>query len=385
MRKRVISFALAFIFVFSTIHFARAAIDHKHELEYQWNLAVYSSKPTDKATYSEFEKPSPNIESDDPDIISLAYTIVKGIDGDYEKARAVFNWVSNNTWYDMDCLEDRTKRGVNSALDTYQSKRGVCVGYSNLTAALLRAIGIPALIAAGHSVRENRVLEDFIEISESFRKVNHVWNEAYVEGRWITMDATWASKNIYQNGVYSKQRSSSQTFFDMSLRDLSNSHRYSPNYSVEPYPVNEFVVPHGVESIVDYAFWRNAKIRRITLSNSVKSIDNAAFGYCSNLKDVFIPDSVLSIGDYAFFRCTSLKSISIPNSVIEIGKKAFSGCTDLRTIYIPASVTSIEKNVFTGTPHVTIVGSAGSYAQAYARANAIPFRLDTRNEPPKCQ
>ena len=376
---------LVFVLVFNAAYFAVAASSRNNELEYQWNLAVYSSKSTDEATYSEFEQPSANIESDDPDIIALAHSIVKGIKNDYEKARAICKWVSENIWYDFDCLEDKTKRGVNSALDTYQSKRGVCVGYSNLTAALLRAIDIPALIAAGHSVRETRTSEDFFDLSESFRKVNHVWTEAYIDGRWVIMDATWASKNVYQNGTYSRKKASSQAFFDMSLRDLSKSHRYSPNYSAAPYPVDEFKVPYGVESIVDYAFWRNARIRGITMPNSVKSIGNAAFGYCTNLKDVTIPDSVSSIGDYAFFRCTSLNSIIIPNSVTKIGKKAFSGCTELKTIHIPASVISIDKNVFIGTPHVTIIGCADSYAQSYAKANSIPFRLDTRSVPSRCR
>ena len=151
MRKRAISLTLVFIFVINTVYFARAAIEQNNELEYQWNLAVHSSKSTDEATYSEYKQPSSNIQSDDPDIVSLAHSIVKDISDDYEKARAIYNWVSGNTWYDWDCLEDITKRGENSALETLQTRRGVCVGYSNLTVAMLRAIGIPALVAAGYA------------------------------------------------------------------------------------------------------------------------------------------------------------------------------------------------------------------------------------------
>jgi len=373
MRKRAISIALALIFIFNTVRFAGTAIARNYELDYQWNLAVFNSKSTDEATYLEYGQPSPKIQSDDPDIISLAHSIVKGISSDYEKARAIYNWVSGNVWYDWDCIGDKTKRGVNSALETFQIRRGVCVGYSNLTAALLRAIGIPALVAAGHAVREGRVLNDFFDLSESFRNVNHVWTESYIDGRWVIMDVTWASNNTFRHGVYSRQRASSQAYFDIQLSDLSKSRRYSPNYSEAPYPVFELNIPYGVESVADHAFWRNASLKSITLPDSVTAVGYAAFGYCTSLKDIIIPDSVNNIGDYTFFRCTGLEIIIIPDSVIEIGNYAFSGCTSLASIYIPDSVTSINRNAFVGSTNVKIVGNSGSYAQTYARLNAIPF------------
>jgi len=374
MKKFTISLALVLVFIFNIVCFAGTATVRDFEFEYQWNLAVYNSKSTDEATYSEYMQPTSRIQSDNPDIISLANSIVQYIDDDYEKVRAIYNWVPDNIWYDWDCFEDKTKHGDSSALETLNNRRGVCAGYSNLTTALLRAIGIPALVAAGHASLEGRESDNFFDLSESFRYANHVWTESYVDGRWVIMDTTWASNNTFQRGTYSNQQASSQAYFDMSLRDLSKSYRYSPNYSIAPYSVIKFVIPYGVESIGDYAFWRCESLRDITLPDSVTFIGNAAFGYCTNLKDIIIPDSATSIGDFAFFRCTRLESIVIPDSVTEIGKYTFSGCTNLESVYIPDSVTSIGKNVFFDAPHVTIIGSAGSYAQIYAGLNSIPFK-----------
>jgi len=44
-------------------------------------------------------------------------------------------------------------------------------------------------------------------------------------------------------------------------------------------------------------------------------------------------------------------------------------------------VTSIDKNAFMDTPNLTINGSAGSYAQTYARQNGIPFKIAPQATP----
>jgi hypothetical protein len=375
MKRRAVFLSLSLILVFSTICFSNAAASHNMELEYQWNLAVYSSKSTDEAAYLEQLQPSPMIQSDDPGIVTLAHSIVKDISSNYEKAKAIYTWVANNIWYDWDCFDSRTVRGNGSALETLQNRSGICLGYSNLTVALLRAADIPAFVAAGHILRGSGSEGDFPGLSESFRNADHVWNEAYVDGRWIIMDTTWASNNYIRYGVHSKQQSSSNAYFDMPLRELSKTHRYSLNYSFAPYPVVAYAVPHGVISIADYAFWRNESLMSITLPGSIGFIGNAAFGYCTSLKDVVIPGSVASIGDFAFFRSTSLESITISDGVAEIGYGAFSGCTSLESIYIPNSVTSIGNYAFHNAHNVTIKGSAGSYAQAYAVLNSIPFEV----------
>ena len=41
---------------------------------------------------------------------------------------------------------------------------------------------------------------------------------------------------------------------------------------------------------------------------------------------VVIPDGVISIGNYAFWECASLTGITLPDSVEYIGEDAFAGC-----------------------------------------------------------
>ena len=65
------------------------------------------------------------------------------------------------------------------------------------------------------------------------------------------------------------------------------------------------------------------------------SKEEVAISCWSLESNIILPNGVTSIGDSAFFLCESLTSISIPNSVTSIGDEAFSYCKSLQEIYIP--------------------------------------------------
>ena len=60
--------------------------------------------------------------------------------------------------------------------------------------------------------------------------------------------------------------------------------------------------------------------------------------------DVVIPDGVTSIGDQAFYLCGKMTSVTMPDSVTQIGDDAF--CLELRQAKIPDSVQGIGDQVF---------------------------------------
>ena len=178
--------------------------------------------------------------------------------------------------------------------------------------------------------------------------------------------------------------------FDNSYGD-ANPLFYAHHLYLNGKEVKDLVIPDGVTSIGNYAFYYCSSLISVTIPNSVESIGRYTFSGCHFIKENFvnnsplsaednnywgaglhdyetedgllidgtsvahcrksadivtIPNSVTSIGDRAFFYCSGLTSVTIPNSVTSIGREAFAGCSGLTSVTIPNSVKSIGSYAF---------------------------------------
>lgn len=159
-----------------------------------------------------------------PEVYEQAAAITAGCGSDEDKLRAIHDWVAENICYDRDSFHNGTG-GVTASTDILKMNpmRCVCQGYANLTRDLCRAAGIPCKIVSGYALgvgAESYWTESILNGNES----NHAWNEAYVGGKWIILDTTWDSENVFENGsaIYAPIRSQ---YFDSSLREFSKDHK----------------------------------------------------------------------------------------------------------------------------------------------------------------
>ena len=350
--KRLLSFVLAFIMMSAVLSFAAqtvlAATEQEYEAVYQWNLAIYSSNSNSKEALDYYKQPTAGdmkILSDNSEIAALAKSVTDGKYEDYEKARAIYEWVANNIWYDYDLSKyygNENFEELNQiGMDMFQKKRGVCGFYAELTVALLRASGIPAKYVSGYALGNNGVLNTFLDLSSNL--ANHTWTEAYINGKWIIIDTTWASYNYYINSTYSQQYACDNKYFNISLEEISKTHKYELWYDNF---VTEVFLPDGLAEIWDYTFYGYENLTRIIIPGSVKSIGKYAFMNCTNLTGINIPDSVTSIGNDAFAYCKNLTKADLPDGITAIGERLFINCESLKNIIIPDSVTSIGNGAF---------------------------------------
>ena len=146
------------------------------------NALRFGSNNTFNKDVSRFLKAEEMIESDHPELISLALKIVKGSSDFWEATCRLSAWVANN-------IDGSIYGG--SAYATFKRGNAACGSQSMLLAALCRAAGIPARVVWGCLYTP--------EYGGSFG--HHGWNEVYMGGAgWIPIDVTIHETNYVDSG-----------------------------------------------------------------------------------------------------------------------------------------------------------------------------------------
>jgi len=195
------------------------------------------------------------LEMNDDELRNLSNQIVAGITKDYEKVKAIHDWVCGNIYYDygdggfglptieVESDEEAIAIGNMSAYERLMTyKRGRCSYYSSIFSSLVRAQGIPCMTVSGYAESAEVPSQSFegYLVNYTEQKIyvsgdkwteynynlgsNHDWNEVYVDGRWIIVDTTWDSGNQYQDGKYIRA-SVRQSYFDISEELFAKDHR----------------------------------------------------------------------------------------------------------------------------------------------------------------
>ena len=60
--------------------------------------------------------------------------------------------------------------------------------------------------------------------------------------------------------------------------------------------------------------------------------DGILVKYYGSGGSIVVPDGVISIAEDAFFNCTNITSVVLPQKITTIGARAFKHCTSLREL-----------------------------------------------------
>ncbi len=102
----------------------------------------------------------------------------------------------------------------------------------------------------------------------------------------------------------------------------------------------ELVIPKRVQSI-EYCAFSNSQFSKVVFeeeSELVKIGERAFVGNSRISEPIVLPEGLLSIGDNAFYDCSTLPSIVIPSTVTTIGNSAFSNCYYLTKMQCDATM-----------------------------------------------
>ena len=181
-------------------------------------------------------------------IETVAKRISKNQTGVYNKAKALYTYVSTNTFYDeYSHAHVNTIKTINNPytnikkIEDGKNAFTCCVGYSSMMCALLRALGIPARVIYGiHLSIPKESWEDNIDAT-NMREDDHYWVEFFDGERWIVADANMGTSNkwyrngaedeynagktiYYAGGNRNAKAQNNFTFFDPSPEQFASSH-----------------------------------------------------------------------------------------------------------------------------------------------------------------
>ncbi len=153
-------------------------------VDFGWDAIVETSLYMPQIYHTDFPwstnkfpeyKSSSEIVDINQEILQKANELVAGKSDLFEALSAVAEYVYTNMTYDESFGQRIEKASV-----IFHDKRGVCVEYSTLFIALVRALGLPARYVSGIV---------YSNVKNSFG--NHAWVEVYTPYGWIPFDPTF--------------------------------------------------------------------------------------------------------------------------------------------------------------------------------------------------
>jgi transglutaminase-like putative cysteine protease len=128
-------------------------------------------------------RPTASLDADHPDVVAFAEAAVDGVDGERERAVALYLAVRDGFRYDPYAI-DQTPAGFRASTLVARGS-GYCVPKATLLAASARAVGIAARV--GYADVRNHLSSPRLErmLGDTDVFVFHGYAQLHVDGRWV--------------------------------------------------------------------------------------------------------------------------------------------------------------------------------------------------------
>ncbi|MEI8349800.1 MAG: transglutaminase-like domain-containing protein [Candidatus Omnitrophota bacterium] len=140
------------------------------------------------AEYTRYIGSESDIDIDDPLIKEKMHTITDSLGNPYDKAKALYDFITSYIHYDMNLAMQVMSGGwyePAKPMDTLQSGKGICYDIAKLYVALARSAGIPSRVVRGVAFQPQEGVNTYVV------KIGHAWAEIYLPTYgWQKVDPT---------------------------------------------------------------------------------------------------------------------------------------------------------------------------------------------------
>ena len=156
-------------------------------------------------------------------------------DSDYEKAKYVFDYIVQNTGYNINAPDNQ------NILSVFLNHESVCQGYSLAVKYLLDRLDVPCAVIYG-------------EVDGT----SHAWNLAKLDGTYCYIDATWGDQSFRSSEKDEVEKGINYNYFACNDEILKATHKIkSPDKLPECLSLDKYYY------VMEGLFFRNADIERL--------------------------------------------------------------------------------------------------------------------------
>ena len=123
--------------------------------------------------------------------VKLSYDLCEGLETDKQKVGRIYDYLVWLLEYDYEKAATVESGYIPDLSEILQIKKGICFDYAALMAAMLRAQDIPVRLVIGYVQPDN---------------LYHAWNQVYMDGAWVWMDATFGPDSTRKEADYTQDR-----------------------------------------------------------------------------------------------------------------------------------------------------------------------------------
>lgn len=293
---------------------------------------------------------------------------------DYQKVKAIYDYICSNVTYDYKNLNDDTYTLKYTAYAALINKTSVCQGYASLFYRMALDAGVDARVISGNAGGA------------------HAWDIVCIDGEYYNLDSTWdAGRTEYSYFLKNMDdfsdhiRDDEYSLFDFAdsypMSEMSYQDRFfyvdDIQYSVldessvsvwdgsaasGDFEIPAYVTHNGktymVVQIGYKAFYQNTKITSVVIPDTVTSIEDGksvnwiyygAFEKCTALKTVSFSKNLTYIGELAFSHDSALENVTLPEKLETIMDEAFGSCSSITELELPAATTYVGQCALSGT------------------------------------